>query len=200
MLLTDARRPARTAPTARSSRSPSRTARVGPGRDRRGRRADHRTRWRADRSGRTSSRPRSPPSTTRPPRADDTDWPQILALYDAARALAAEPDGHAQPRGRGGHGRTARRPGSTCSRRSTTTPAWPSTTGSSRARPPARAGRRHGAAGAAYREAARRTTACRNSVTSRAAPIVCARVDRSPGPRHPRFPLLATPPEPWRRL
>ena len=37
-------------------------------------------------------------------RAEDTDWPQILALLRAARTHLTEPDGHAQPRRRGRHG------------------------------------------------------------------------------------------------
>ena len=42
-------------------------------------------------SARTRSRPRSPPSTPRPPDAADTDWPQILRLYDLLERLAPGP-------------------------------------------------------------------------------------------------------------
>ena len=39
--------------------------------------------------------------------ADDTDWPQILALYDVLRAGLARAGGHAQPGRRGGDGARA---------------------------------------------------------------------------------------------
>jgi RNA polymerase sigma factor (sigma-70 family) len=50
-------------------------------------------------------------------RVEDTDWPQILALYGLLERMSDNPDGLAQPGDRGGHGarpaggsRTARRP------------------------------------------------------------------------------------------
>ena len=41
--------------------------------------------------GRTRSRPRSTPCTPTPRRADDTDWAQILALYDQLLVIAPTP-------------------------------------------------------------------------------------------------------------
>ena len=41
--------------------------------------------------------------------AADTDWRQIVALYDQLLALAPTPGGRAEPGGRGGRGATARR-------------------------------------------------------------------------------------------
>ena len=38
-----------------------------------------------------SSRRRSPPSTTRPPVAEATDWPQILALYELLLRISDNP-------------------------------------------------------------------------------------------------------------
>ena len=37
-------------------------------------------------------------------RAEDTDWPQILALYDLLQAHVRQPDGHVKSRDRGGDG------------------------------------------------------------------------------------------------
>ena len=42
-------------------------------------------------SVRTSSRPRLPRCTTKPPRAGDTDWPQILALYGLLLRVSDNP-------------------------------------------------------------------------------------------------------------
>ena len=77
----------------------------------RARRGGHRAR-RARRRGRapsasTSSRPRSPPSTTGAPTAEETDWPQILALYGLLEQMTAKPGRDAQPGGRRGDGRGA---------------------------------------------------------------------------------------------
>ena len=44
-----------------------------------------------ERSASTSSRPRSPQSTTAPPHADETDWPQILALYGLLEQMTGNP-------------------------------------------------------------------------------------------------------------
>jgi predicted RNA polymerase sigma factor len=91
MLLTDARRRARTGPEGELIPLPSRTARCGIGRDRRGRGAGQRG-ARARRGGpRTSCRPRSRRCTTRPPRAELTDWPQILALYGLLERMSGNP-------------------------------------------------------------------------------------------------------------
>ena len=46
---------------------------------------------RAHGPGRTSSRRRSPRSTTRRPRPADTDWPQIAALYAALQRMTPSP-------------------------------------------------------------------------------------------------------------
>ena len=67
---------------------------------------------------RTRSRRRSTRCTATRRRRPTTDWRQILQLYDQLLALAPEPGGGAQPRGRGGRGRRAR------------TPRWPSSTDS----------------------------------------------------------------------
>ena len=67
MLLTDARRAARTGPDGELIPLDEQDrALLGPARDRRRRRADQRSAVRAARSARTSCRPRSPPCTTRP--------------------------------------------------------------------------------------------------------------------------------------
>ncbi len=78
------------------------------------------------------------------PTADETDWPQVLALYGLLDRIAPEPDGHAQPGRRGRDGATGPTPASSCSRPSTTTAGSPTTTASSGARPPARDGGRRG--------------------------------------------------------
>ena len=63
-------------------------------------------------------------------RAEDTDWRQIRRPLRAARDGFPEPDGHAQPRGRAGHGaRTRGRPRS-ARQRSTPTTGWPAITAS----------------------------------------------------------------------
>ena len=41
--------------------------------------------------GRTRSRPRSPPCTTRPRIPAETDWPQIVALYRTLQRMAPSP-------------------------------------------------------------------------------------------------------------
>ena len=83
--------------------------RVGPGRDRRGRRpAGGGPAPRASRA-RTRSRPPSPPAT--PPRATaaDTDWAEIAALYGELARCVPSPVVRAEPRGGGRHGRRPRR-------------------------------------------------------------------------------------------
>ncbi len=47
-------------------------------------------------------------------RAEDTDWPQIVALYRLLSRVAPEPDGHPQPRRPRSRWSTGRGPGSTC--------------------------------------------------------------------------------------
>ena len=64
--------------------------------------------------------------------ADDTDWPQILALYDMLDADVRQSDGRAEPRDRRGDGARSRRRGSRCSTRSTPIRASPGTIGSTR--------------------------------------------------------------------
>ena len=104
-------------------------------------------------SARTSCRPRSPPIHDEAPRAEDTDWRQIVGAVRAAGADRAEPDGHAQPGGRGGDGRrpggrarpardastpTSGSPATTASRRSGPTSwRWPATSAAARASLPA---------------------------------------------------------------
>ena len=66
-------------------------------------------RWRAPRrsaarSGRTRCRRRSPRATRARATADATDWPRIVALYDALVELDAVAGGRAEPRGGGGDG------------------------------------------------------------------------------------------------
>ena len=48
-------------------------------------------------------------------RAEDTDWPQIVALYDLLERARAEPDGHAQPTPSRSRWSTGPRPASICS-------------------------------------------------------------------------------------
>ena len=92
MLLIDARRPARTGadgalvPLAEQDRS-----RLGPRRDRRGRRAGHRRRSPPLASARTNCRRRSPRVHDEAPTATETDWPQILALYRLLERMAPGP-------------------------------------------------------------------------------------------------------------
>ena len=91
-----ARRPREPARDGRGRRA--RAAR-GPGPRRAGtRRGSPRARrWSSGRSGmrpgraRTSSRRRSRPSTTRRRRADETDWAQILGLYEVLARIAPSP-------------------------------------------------------------------------------------------------------------
>ena len=91
MLLTDARRAARTGAARRAD--PARRAgsiALGCGRHSRRRRADLRARSSGSASARTSCRPPSPPCTTKR-RAAETDWPQILALYSLLERMSDNP-------------------------------------------------------------------------------------------------------------
>ena len=81
---------------------------VGPGRRSTRARRSSTARCAAAGPGRTSCRPRSRPATRPRRRAADTDWPQIVGLYDGSSPLAPSPGGGAEPRGRDRHGR---RPG-----------------------------------------------------------------------------------------
>ena len=92
---------------------------LGPRADRGGPRRSSGAACAATSPARTRSRPRSTPCTATPP--PDSDWAQIVALYDQLLALAPTPGRRAQPRGRGRRGRRARR------RR------WPWSTGSTSA-------------------------------------------------------------------
>ena len=132
MLLT--RRAARGAHGAERRADPARRAgsrAVGSRADRRGQ-----SRWCADalaqrrRSGRTRSQAAIAAVHDEAPTVEDTDWPQILALYDAAEAHVRQSDGDAQPRDRGGDGARAGRGARRCSRRSTPTRGSRDTTGS----------------------------------------------------------------------
>ena len=58
----------------------------------------------------TRCRPRSPPATRARGTAGETDWPRIAALYDDARRGRPVAGGRAQPRRRGGDGRSDRPP------------------------------------------------------------------------------------------
>ena len=173
MLLTDARRPARTGPDgALVPLAEQDRTRWDRGADRRGRRAGHR------RPGRGAARPvpaaggdrrgarRGADAPTRPTGA------QILGAVRAARADRAQPDGDAQPRGRRGDGRTARRPASTCWPRSTPTSGWPATTGSPPSAPTCceLAGDRAAAARRLPRRPPAAPPACPSSATSKPAP------------------------------
>ena len=91
MLLHDARREARVGPGGepRPARGPGSVA-LGPGRIAEGRALVERS-CRPVGSGRTSSRPPSRPSTTRPPMPPRTDWAQIAALYLALVELDPSP-------------------------------------------------------------------------------------------------------------
>ena len=70
-------------------RAAARSLGLGPDRGRRGTGHPHpRAR---PRSARTSCRRRSPRCTTRQPTAEETDWPQILALYDVLEQVTPGP-------------------------------------------------------------------------------------------------------------
>ena len=92
MLLTDARRPARTGadgeliPLDKQDRQLWNREAIAEGS-----RARQPRRCRRDRSARISCRRRSPPCTTKPRRAEDTDWPQILALYTLLERMSDNP-------------------------------------------------------------------------------------------------------------
>ena len=92
MLLTDARRAARTGPSGELiPLAEQDRALWDAAADRRGRRRSSATRCRAAPSAPTSCRRRSPPCTTRPPSVEDTDWPQILALYGLLERMSDNP-------------------------------------------------------------------------------------------------------------
>ena len=63
----------------------------------------------AARAAPTRCRPRSPPATRARARPSETDWARIAALYDALAELAPLAGRRAEPRGRGGAWRSARR-------------------------------------------------------------------------------------------
>ena len=92
MLLIDARRPARTDADGRADpagRAGSRARGIGRRSPRDWRSSTARSR--RARSASTSSRRRSRPSTTAAPTAEDTDWPQILALYGLLERMTGNP-------------------------------------------------------------------------------------------------------------
>ena len=92
MLLTDARRPARTGaggeliPLAEQDRGA-----LGPGADRRGDGAAGRARWRAGAVGEYQLQAAIAAVHDRAARAEDTDWPQILALYGLLERMTGNP-------------------------------------------------------------------------------------------------------------
>ena len=92
LLLTESRRAARTdaggrpGPARRPGPRP-----LGPRADRRGPGASSAPACAATSRARTRSRPRSPPCTATPATAAQTDWRQILALYDQLPAIAPTP-------------------------------------------------------------------------------------------------------------
>ncbi len=141
MLLTDARRAARTGPDgeliplAEQDRSA-----VGSRRDRRGRRAHHRARCREASVGAYQLQAAIAAVHDEAARAEDTDWPQILALYGLLERMSDNPMvtlNHAIAAAMV-HGPPA---GSRCSRRSTPTRAGRPPPPRRRARAPARDGR-----------------------------------------------------------
>jgi predicted RNA polymerase sigma factor len=91
MLLTDARRPARTGPDGslipldEQDRSRWHAPSIEEGL------ASSPARSPTGRSGRTRSRPRSPPVHAEAAHAGDTDWPQIVALYELLQRLSPNP-------------------------------------------------------------------------------------------------------------
>ena len=103
-------------------------------------------------------------------RPEDTDWPQILALYGLLEHLTGNPVVSLNRAIAAAmvHGPTA---GWSCSRRWTS--GWPGTTASTPSRAPLRDGRRRRAAANHYRAAARRTTSLpeRHYLTTKAAAV-----------------------------
>ena len=92
MLLTDARRPARTGPDGELiPMAEQDRAAWNADYDRRGRRAARRRAAAAARPGRTSCRRRSRRVHDEAPSADETDWPQIVALYELLLRLSDNP-------------------------------------------------------------------------------------------------------------
>ena len=143
MLLTDARRPARTAPGRRAGPA----GRAGPlaaGTRPRSPRASRwsPTRWHSAPIGPYQLQAAIAAVHDEATRAEDTDWPQILGLYELLERAGARPDGHAQPDRRAGDG--ARPDGRRCAQLDAA--ADPALAGhhrvARRPRAPARAGRR----------------------------------------------------------
>ena len=178
------RRPAPCAHRRRRRADPARRTgpdALGSDADRRRDRAPRRARSAGRRSASTSSRPRSPRYTTARRRADDTDWPQILALYGLLEQLTRQPGRDAQPRRRRGDGR---RPGGGSGRarhrrRAAGRPLPPRRS----PRAPAGDGRRHGGRASSTtvpRPAARRT--CRSSAICRCRPRGSSRERQSRPP------------------
>ena len=64
---------------------------MGPGADRRRARPARAARWARGRSASTGCRRQSPRVHDRAARAEDTDWPQILALYGLLEQLTGNP-------------------------------------------------------------------------------------------------------------
>ena len=131
MLLTDARRAARTGPDGRADPA---------------RRAGSHASGIATRSPRASRS--SPPRSRRgsigayqlqaaiaavhdeAARAEDTDWPQILALYGLLKRMSDNPMVHAQPRDRRGHGARSRGRARAAGGARRPAAVWPATTAS----------------------------------------------------------------------
>ena len=91
MLLTDARRAARSRPRRARPAGRAGPLALGRGRDRRGRRADRGRRSRVGPVGPYQLQAAIAAVHAEAPRAADTDWPQILALYDLLDRLAPNP-------------------------------------------------------------------------------------------------------------
>ena len=108
MLLIESRRDARTTPMARSCCSRIRIARSGIAR------SSTKARRSCGAVSRSTARPVSDPGRDQrgaqrdAARAEDTDWRQIVALYDQHLAIAPSPIVRAPSRRRGGRGRRAR--------------------------------------------------------------------------------------------
>ena len=110
MLLTESRRPARldAGRRPRAARRPGSRA-LGSRAHRRGAGARAAVPRASTGRARTRSRRRSTPCTATRASAADTDWRQIVQLYDQLLAMAPTPGGRAQPRRRGRRGRRPRR-------------------------------------------------------------------------------------------
>ena len=111
LLTTPAGRPAPTRTAAAAARGSGPLA-VGPGGHRRGRPPGASRRSPAGPPGRFALQAAIAALHAQAPTYEDTDWPQIVALYDALLRAWPSPGRRPQPRDRGRDGATARRPAS----------------------------------------------------------------------------------------